>query len=103
MIKVYFFIYILIFTYSVECQNQFSQLISSGVQASYSFEFDEAEDLFTQAIDLNPDHPAPYHYLAQNYLWFYLGTRDLGQFVIFNRYSELALSKAEKLYDLFEC
>ena len=74
-------------------------LLNSGKEFSYQFEFQKAHNLFEEVNNLNPDSPFAYHYLSQNYLWFYLGSKDSIYKNLYKKYSEEGFAKAERLYE----
>ena len=85
---------------SIQSQNKnhFSN-IQKGIEASYQFQLKKADSLFFDYIGHFPESPAGYHYLSQLHLWYYLGSRDEAERLIFERYSQLALSKAKVLVE----
>ena len=82
---------------SVYAQNTLDSLIDLSNELSYQFKFDQAEEKLNQVIDEYPNSPLGYHYLSRNYLWFYLASKDEGDKIVYQKYSELALNKAEKI------
>lgn len=89
----------LVLSSGLKAQTNLDSLITDGIELIYQFEFDRAEDVFNKAIEIDSRLPSSYHYIAQMHLWFFLGTRDLGEFTIFNKFSDLALEKAEVLLE----
>ncbi len=79
--------------------NQVDSLVSLAVKESYKFNFDNAEKLLNSVIEIEPENPEGYHYFSQLHLWFYLGSMEESELKIFNRYSELALNKAETKFE----
>ncbi len=59
----------------------------------------KADSLFFNYIGRFPESPAGYHYLSQLHLWYYLGSRNEAERLIFEKYSQLALRKAEVLLE----
>lgn len=85
----------------VVCQSLFAQFLSNPLlkkseEALYSFDFVRADSLANNYISKNPDEPFGYYYLAKMHLWFYLGCRDQGEYEIFQRFFDLAVSKADQ-------
>ncbi len=89
--------FILNFT-RAQSNNNFS-IIQKGIEASYKFQLKKADSLFFNYIKYFPKSPAGYHYLSQLHLWYYLGSRDETERIIFEKYSQLALEKTETLLD----
>ncbi|MBA4250609.1 MAG: hypothetical protein C0425_05265 [Chlorobiaceae bacterium] len=95
--KKYFFLIALTFLsvqlYAVEqVQNQ----IRIGLRHVYNFEMDKAAELFDNIIKKHPADPRGYHYFSSIYLWKFLGSNDENDYKAFIRYSDFAISMAEK-------
>ena len=69
--------------------------LSSGIEATYNFEFNKATRIFKQLIHSNPKRAEGYHNLSIIYLWSYLGSKNNDEFSAFLRYSDIALELAE--------
>ncbi|NOX19233.1 MAG: DUF3808 domain-containing protein [Chlorobi bacterium] len=80
-------------------QNPFDPIIERGMKKLNEFNFKAADSLFNQAMDLRPENPAPYHFIAQTYLWFSLGDKDFNELKVFFRFSDIALDKGEKFLE----
>jgi Flp pilus assembly protein TadD len=92
-----FFAVLSIFSSVVLGQNTYEAQIKKGLNLSYNFQLEEAERVFSKAAELAPDRPEAYHYNAQIHIWAFLGSKDRAELKIFNRWSELAINKAEEL------
>lgn len=77
-------------------------LLDLGKEYSYQFEFQKAQKIYDEINQKYPNSPFAHHYLSQNYLWFYLGSKDSLYENLYKKYSEDALIKAEVLYDIDE-
>ncbi len=94
--------FLLVFFLSAQiffAQNIFDSLIVKGITKQNEFDFRAADSLFNRVININPDNPAPYHFIAQTHLWFSLGDKDLSELEVFFRFSEIALAKGENFLD----
>jgi tetratricopeptide (TPR) repeat protein len=80
-------------------QTLFDSLIVKGIEEQNKFNFTSADSIFNKAINLQPENPAPYHFIAQKYLWFSLGDKKLSELKVFFRFSEIALQKGEEFLD----
>jgi len=78
---------------------QLDSLLKLGREYSYQFEFQKAENLYQDLMEKFPNSPYASHYLSQNYLWFYLGSKDSTYKFLYEKYGKIAFNKAEKLYD----
>ncbi|VAX16101.1 hypothetical protein MNBD_IGNAVI01-204 [hydrothermal vent metagenome] len=78
---------------------QLDSLLELGREYSYQFEFQKADDLYQNVMEKFPNSPYAPHYLSQNYLWFYLGSKDSTYKILYEKYSDTAFTKAETLYD----
>lgn len=74
-------------------------LLNLGKEYSYQFEFQKAQEIYEEIIQKFPNSPFAPHYLSQNYLWFYLGSKDSLYKNLYKKYSEESLGKGELLYD----
>ncbi len=74
-------------------------LLNLGKEHSYQFEFQKAQEIYEEIIQKFPNSPFAPHYLSQNYLWFYLGSKDSLYKNLYKKYSGESLSKGELLYD----
>ena len=77
---------------------QLDSLIELGREYSYQFEFQKAHQIYKEAILKYPRSPVAKHYLSQNYIWFYLGSKDSSYKFLYKKQSEAALKSAELLY-----
>ncbi len=89
--------FIVLITSISKGQSSYDALISQGVNLSYSFRLEEAEALFSKAIGVAPERPEAYHYTAQIHLWAFLGSKDNSELSIFQKWSGIAVEKAESL------
>jgi tetratricopeptide (TPR) repeat protein len=80
-------------------QSDISFLIKQGLDYSYNFHLEKAEDIFDKIISKNPNDPKGYHYKSSLYLWIYLSNKDNDDYNNFLKYSDLALEKALKVLD----
>jgi tetratricopeptide (TPR) repeat protein len=97
-IKFYYFFSLLLFlTSAVIGQNSYDAQIKKGLNLSYNFQLDEAERVFSEAMQLSPGRPEAYHFTAQIHLWAFLGSKERSELKIFNLWSEMSITKAETL------
>ncbi len=84
--------------FSLLCVNflfaQPDSLLIKGIRLSYNLDFTEAEKYFNLEISRNPRSEAPFYFLARNYFWKFLGNKNEENSVIFNKYLQLALERA---------
>jgi len=101
MLKITYLTLLFIFSSNLALfsQTHLEYLISQGVELSYNLKLDEAEEIYNKVIEIYPDQPYGYHYIAQNHLWSYLGSKDEGEYGIFISYSDMSITKAEELLD----
>ncbi len=69
--------------------------LRQGLDILYSFDFENSDSLFFEWVKEDKQDPLPYYLLAKKYLWFYLGCKDEGDYKIFEKYSAIAIEKAE--------
>jgi tetratricopeptide (TPR) repeat protein len=74
-----------------------SRLVKRGLEHSYHFQWKEAEKTFKKIIDKYPDDPRGYHYYSSIYIWYYLSSKSENDLDTFIKYSDDAISAAEKL------
>ena len=103
MIRQYIFLIIWVFvpfvTTAQVSEVPYEELINKSNILAYNFKFDEARALTIKAMNENPNRPEAYTQLAQNYLWFYLGSKNPNEFYKFIGYSDTAIVRAENLLD----
>ncbi len=75
-------------------------LLKNGLEYAYNLNFQKSDSVFNDVISKYPESPSGYYYLSQNHFWKYLGCRDEAELIIFNKFSELALRKAEEKLDV---
>ncbi|MDO8550660.1 MAG: hypothetical protein Q7S39_11000 [Ignavibacteria bacterium] len=78
-----------------QTQNQLEKNILKGLEHSYHFRWDKAEDIFKDIIEKYPDRPEGYHFLASIYAWYYLSSKNESDFDTFVSYSDIALEKGD--------
>ncbi len=89
-----FLIFVFISSNSLsQTQNQFDKNILKGLQHSYHFRWDKAEDIFNDLIEKYPERPEGYHFLSSIYAWYYLSSKNKNDFDTFVSYSDSALEK----------
>ncbi|MBN1639125.1 MAG: DUF3808 domain-containing protein [Ignavibacteriales bacterium] len=93
--KVKFVLIFCMFSYIGFAQNQLESTILKGLDYFHNFQFEKAEKQFDDAIKKYPAQPHGYHFLAQMYLWQYMGSKDKDDFYEFNKNSNLSIDKAE--------
>ncbi|MFH1196913.1 MAG: tetratricopeptide repeat protein [bacterium] len=99
MRRISFFIFIVLLYSSISANEGIRQTVDRGLELTYNFQFDQAETIFKNLIKSNPQEPEGYHYLAQIYLWKYLGSKKEESYNIFYEYSEKSIERAEKKLD----
>jgi len=94
-----FFVSLFLFAELLFAQNNISKILRKGIEASYSFQLEKADSLFENYIENFPQSPYGYHYLSQLHLWYFLGSRDESERLIYEKYSQIAEKKAEAIED----
>jgi TolA-binding protein len=96
----------LIFSLLILISNSFAQskivpekTILQGLEQSYHFKWDKAEEIFSDMIKKYPERPEGYHYLSGIYVWYYLSSKDKNDLDIFTAYSDTAIEKGLELLD----
>ena len=80
-------------------QAEINSIIQKGLDYSYNFQLEEAEESFQKLIDKYPNDPRGYHYKSGVYLWVFLSNRDDKSYSSFRKYSDKAIEKAEYILD----
>jgi len=73
--------------------------IMQGLEQSYHFKWEKAEETFKDIIKKYPERPEGYHYLSGIYVWYYLSSKDKNELNIFTAYSDTAIEKGLELLD----
>ncbi|MCX6170931.1 MAG: DUF3808 domain-containing protein [Ignavibacteriales bacterium] len=95
-----YFLFVLLFTSaSIFSQSQLQSLINQGMNQAYNMELSAAEKTFNKILELKPNSPLGYYYIAKIHFWIYLGSRDPGEYPIFIKFADLAQSKIEILLE----
>jgi hypothetical protein len=95
-----FFLVLLISAGSIiSAQSLQDSLLVEGIEYSNNFEFQEAEEIFDQYIEQNPESPFGYHFLSKIHLWAFMGTRNEGEYGTFIKFSDIAIENAETQLD----
>ncbi len=74
-------------------------LVVKGLDKSYNFKWDEAEQIFTKIENQFPGDPRGYHFEASIYLWYYLSSKEDSEYDNFLHYSDLTIEKGNKLLE----
>jgi len=89
-----FLIFIFIpFNSTPQTQNALEKNILKGLEHSYHFRWDKAEDTFQDLIEKYPDRPEGYHFLSSIYAWYYLSSKNVADYDLFAVYSDSAIEK----------
>jgi len=84
---------------SLFCQSSLQGLSRQGLNRIYNMEFDAAEKIFERLIDQYPNQPHGYFHTAQLHFWLFIGTRDIGEYYTFLKFSEITQQKIDKLLE----
>lgn len=84
---------------SIFGQTQIRNLIQAGMNQAYNLEFNAAESTFNKILELQPNSPLGYYYIAKMHFWIFLGSRDQGEYSIFIKFADLAQQKIDKLLE----
>ncbi len=76
---------------------QVQNLVRSGMEKAYNFEFAGAEKIFNQIIKKYPNSPEGYYRLGLIHFWTFLGSRDENEYQTFMKFANLAEEKADKI------
>ena len=99
MRRISFFIFVVFLYSNLSANEGLRQVADRGLELTYNFQFTEAESIFKNMIKSNPQEPEGYHYLAQIYLWKYLGSKKEQAYERFYNYSEKSIEKVDKKLD----
>ncbi len=80
-------------------QNEINTQIKKGLNYSYNFNWNKAEETFQKLIRKYPNDPRGYHYEASVYLWYYLGNKNAEFLKSFVSYSDKAIEKARNILE----
>lgn len=94
-----FFIFAFLFLSAKLISAQPDSTLLKGIYLSYNLQFAKAEKIFNDEINIHPNSPAPFYFLARNYLWKYLGNRNEENAIILNKYLTLTINKAQAQLD----
>ncbi|MCK9280122.1 MAG: DUF3808 domain-containing protein [Melioribacteraceae bacterium] len=94
--KIVFFVFIFSGLFA---QGNINGLLSKGINSAYNLDFTNAEQSFHKAIELAPESPLGFYHVAQLHIWIYLGSKDPGEYLIFLKYSDMALERIKKALD----
>lgn len=79
-----------------QTQNDLDKSILKGLDHSYHFRWDKAEEIFQDIIEKYPERPEGYHFLSSIYAWYYLSSKNENDLDTFVTYSDIALNKGSK-------
>ena len=90
-------IYLICFSFTSFAQNNIvmEKIILKGLEHSYHFRWDKAEDIFKDMIEKFPERPEGYHFLSSIYAWYYFSSKNKNDFDTFVSYSNIALDKGD--------
>ncbi len=77
--------------------NEIEDKISRGVELSYNFQFESANDIFDELIRKFPNDPQSYHYKSSILLWKFASDKNEKDFEKFFSLSEIAIEKSEAI------
>ncbi|HSP87234.1 MAG TPA: hypothetical protein VLN45_03820, partial [Ignavibacteriaceae bacterium] len=78
-----------------QSQNQLEKTILKGLEHSYHFKWDKAEEVFKDLVEKYPERPEGYHFLSSISAWYYLSSKNKIDYDSFVSYSDIALEKGE--------
>ncbi len=99
MKKYLLFCLLIYFSSSVLAQSEIPNLIKQGLEFSYNFQFDKANEIFQRIISKYPSDPRGYHYRSSSYLWTYLSNKESDDYNNFIKYSDETIKKCEEILD----
>ena len=84
---------------SIAGQSRIQNLIQEGMNQAYNLELKSAELTFNKVLELQPNSPLGYYYIAKLHFWIFLGSRDQGEYAIFIKFADLAQEKIDKVLE----
>ena len=78
---------------------EIEDMVMKGLDKTYNFKWNDAEQIFTSIIDKFPQDPRGYHYKSSIYLWYYLSSKNDEEYENFLKYSDLAIDKGDELLE----
>jgi tetratricopeptide (TPR) repeat protein len=78
---------------------EIEDMVVKGLDRSYNFKWNEAEQIFTKIENQFPGDPRGYHFEASVYLWYYLSSKEDSEYDNFLHYSDLTIEKGNKLLE----
>lgn len=78
---------------------EINNLIISGLEQSYNFNWKEAERTFTKIINKYPNDPRGFYYKSIIYQWYFLGGEDKNDYENFMDLSDSVIEKASELLE----
>ncbi len=95
-----YLLFVLFFTsITVFGQSQLQSLVKQGMNQAYNMELSAAEKTFDKVLEIKPNSPLGYYYIAKIHFWIYLGSRDLGEYATFIKFADLAQAKIDIVLD----
>lgn len=95
--SVLIFIAVFFCSYNLLANTEIERLAKQGLEHSFHFRWEKAENTFSLIIEKHPHHPAGYHFMSGIYLWYFLGSKDIKYLDIFNQYSDDAIQRGREL------
>lgn len=80
-------------------QSKLQNLIQKGMNHAYNLELNAAENTFNKILEIRPNSPLGYYYIAKIHFWVYLGSRDPGEYAVFIKFADLAEQKVDKILE----
>ncbi len=78
---------------------EIEEMAVKGLDKSYNFKWNEAEQIFNHIILKFPQDPRGYHYLSSIYLWYYLSSNEKDDYENFLKYSDITIEKGTELIE----
>ncbi len=82
-----------------QTDKEIEDMAVKGLDKSYNFKWNEAEQIFEKIIAKYPQDPRGYHYLSSVYLWYYLSSKEKNDYESFFKYSDLTIEKGNELIE----
>jgi tetratricopeptide (TPR) repeat protein len=88
---------LIIFVFNIimlpSANKEIDRQVMRGLESAYRFDWNKAEEIFSNLIIKYPDDPRGYHHLSGIYLWYFLGGKHNDDLNEFKKYSDLAIDK----------